>query len=159
MKDQNIEKLYDKQSLDIMRHAEDSWVRGANRIIEIKNFARQAGIKRIGVANCVSFPEETRRLVDILSDEFEVYPVDCKFGRVTQHEILNNEKSSIICNPAGQADYLKTKETELNISMGLCVGHDMVFNQKSHAPVTNLIVKDQVNRKNPMESFGELGEK
>jgi len=47
------------------------------------------------------------------------------------------------CNPAGQALYLAEKKTELNIMMGLCLGHDMIFNAKSEAPVTPLIVKDR----------------
>lgn len=49
----------------------------------------------------------------------------------------------ISCNPAGQAKYLEEKGTELNIMMGLCLGHDIIFNAKSKAPVTPLLVKDR----------------
>ncbi len=155
MKD-SIDKLYDGDSLQIMQNAEDAFERGANRIAEIKNFARKAGIKRIGIAHCVSFPKETKAVEEFLADEFEVFCVDCKFGHITKQEMLGCEGKGIMCNPAGQAKFLEEKQTELNISMGLCVGHDMIFNQKSESPVTVLIVKDQAHRQNPMESFKDV---
>jgi uncharacterized metal-binding protein len=58
-----------------------------------------------------------------------------------------------MCNPSGQAEYLKENKTELNISMGLCVGHDMIFSQKSNVAVTTLVVKDRVNNHNPIEGI------
>ena len=148
----SIEKLYESNSLEIMKVAEDAYVRGSDRVHEIKNFARKAGIKRIGIAFCVSLPKEAEAVKHFLSDEFEVYSVDCKCGRVTKHEMLGCEGNGIMCNPAGQADYLKENNTELNISMGLCVGHDMVFNQKSVSPVSTLVVKDRTSRNNTMET-------
>ena len=33
--------------------------------------------------------------------------------------------------------------------MGLCVGHDILFNKHSHAPTTTLVVKDRVLMHNP----------
>jgi len=41
-------------------------------------------------------------------------------------------------------------ETDMNIIVGLCVGHDMLFNRHSKAPVTTLIVKDRVTGHNPI---------
>jgi len=151
-----LAQLYDEHSLEIMRTAEEALERGVDRVKEIKNFARKAGIKRIGIAHCVSFPKEAGAVKQYLSDEFEVYSIDCKCGHITKKEMLGCEGNSIMCNPAGQADYLKENNTELNISMGLCVGHDMVFNQKSISPVTTLIIKDRANKHNPMESIHSL---
>jgi uncharacterized metal-binding protein len=151
-----ISELYDRPSLDMMQAAEDAFERGANRIREIKNFARKSGVKRIGIAHCVSFPKETKAVESFLADEFEVVCVDCKFGHISKKEMLGCEGKGYMCNPAGQAEYLKEHGTELNISMGLCVGHDMVFNQKSDSPVTVLIVKDQANRNDPMKTFNEI---
>ena len=136
----NIEKLYDKRSLDIMQTAEAAFERGVNRVAEIKNFARAAGIKRVGIAHCVSFPKEKGAVEEFLSDEFDVFSIDCKCGRISKQEMLGTPGNGFMCNPAGQAEYLKENNTELNISMGLCVGHDMVFNQKSAAPVSVLVV-------------------
>jgi len=152
----DLDKLYDKQSLEIMQITEDAYLRGSNRVQEIKNFARKAGIERIGIAHCVTFPKEAETVKQFLSDEFEVYTVDCKCGHITKHEMLGCEGKSIMCNPAGQAEYLKGKNTELNISIGLCVGHDMIFNQKSASPVSTLIVKDRTNNNNPIETINNL---
>lgn len=151
-----VEELYDQQSLEIMHAAEDALVRGVNRVLEIKNFAREAGIKRIGIASCVSFPKEAEAVKQFLSDEFEVYNINCKCGRISKQEMLGQPGNGIMCNPAGQAKFLKENKTELNISMGLCVGHDMIFNQKSAAPVTVLVVKDHANKHNSLESIRQL---
>jgi len=156
MEEKEISKLYDKRSLDIMLNAEDAYVRGSNRVNEIKNFATKAGIKRIGIAYCGSMPQEAEAVKQFLSDEFEVYSVDCKCGRITKNEMLGCQGNSIMCNPAGQAEYLKENNTDLNISMGLCVGHDMVFNQKSVSPVSTLVVKDGTNKNNTIESIHQL---
>jgi len=156
MEEKDIKDLYDTRSLDIMQNAEDAYVRGSNRVQEIKNFARKAGIKRIGIAHCVTFPKEANAVKQFLSDEFEVYSIDCKCGHITKQAMLGCEGRSIMCNPAGQAEYLKEHNTELNISMGLCVGHDMVFNQKSASPVSTLVVKDRTNNNNPIETINNL---
>ena len=39
--------------------------------------------------------------------------------------------------------------TELNIEVGLCVGHDSLFFRHSAAPVTVLVAKDRVTGHNP----------
>jgi len=148
--------LYDKQSLEIMQTTEDAYERGANRVKKIRNYALKAGIKRIGIAHCVSFPKEAEAVKQFLSNEFEVYSVDCKYGRITKNEMLGCVGNGIMCNPAGQAEYLKGKNTEFNISMGLCIGHDMVFNQKSTSPVTTLVVKDRTSKNNTMETIQKL---
>ncbi len=153
---ENIEKLYDKQSLEIMQTAEDAYVRGSNRVQEIKNYALKAGIKRIGIAHCVTFPKEAEAIKHFLSNEFEVYTIDCKCEGITKHEMLGCEGNGIMCNPVGQAEYLKENSTEFNISMGLCVGHDLVFNQKSASPVTTLVVKDRTSKNNTMETIQNL---
>ncbi len=156
MESTDIKALYNDDSLVIMQTAEDAFQRGSNRIEEIKNFALKAGIKRIGIAHCVTFPNEVKAVTQFLSDEFQVFSVDCKCGKVTKHEMLGCEGKSIMCNPAGQAKYLEDNKTELNISMGLCVGHDMVFNQKSDSPVTTLVVKDRPSNHNPVASINQL---
>jgi uncharacterized metal-binding protein len=56
----------------------------------------------------------------------------------------------ISCNPIGQARLLAKADTQLNISMGLCLGHDLLFQKHSCNPVTTLIVKDRPNGHNPL---------
>lgn len=78
--------------------------------------------------------------------------MNCKFGKVPFKDLLSGYHG-ISCNPAGQADYLEKEGTELNIMMGLCLGHDMIFNSKSKAPVTPLIVKDRKLQHHTLEKL------
>ncbi len=55
-----------------------------------------------------------------------------------------------MCNPIGQALVLNKEKTDLNIILGLCIGHDILFTQHSAAPVTTLAVKDRVLAHNPL---------
>ena len=54
-----------------------------------------------------------------------------------------------MCNPILQAEFLNRQETEFNIVMGLCVGHDSLFYKYSEALVTTLVAKDRVLAHNP----------
>jgi uncharacterized metal-binding protein len=55
-----------------------------------------------------------------------------------------------MCNPIGQALLLNNENTDLNIILGLCVGHDSLFIKYSNAPVTVFAVKDRVLAHNPL---------
>src|SRR5665647_247274 len=121
MEDQK--KLYSETDLKIMRAAEDSLLMGKNRVEELKKFAENSGVKRIGIAHCVGMTREAMSLKKRLSDKFDVYTVDCKYAKIKGSELLNDETvKGTSCNPAGQADFLAQNETDLNISFGLCVG-------------------------------------
>ncbi len=136
----NIYNTLDKQ---ILKWTEDSKNRNNNRIEEIIAFAKTANIRKIGIANCTSFTKQANELERIFQDHgFEVSKANCKLGRVPFNELVEGYEG-ISCNPAGQAKYLAEAGTELNITMGLCLGHDMIFQAKSAAPVTNLIVKER----------------
>lgn len=49
-----------------------------------------------------------------------------------------------MCNPILQAKQLNAGKTDLNVVIGLCVGHDSLFNKYSDALVTTLLTKDRV---------------
>jgi uncharacterized metal-binding protein len=153
MSTEELKKLYSEDDLHAMRVAEEARLPGKNRVEEIRNFARLSGIKRIGIANCIGLQKEANKLKQVLEDEFDVYSVDCKVGRIASSDLLNDQSRGLSCNPSGQADYLKENNTRLNISFGLCMGHDILFNQKSEAPVTTLIVKDREHKHNPFKEF------
>jgi uncharacterized phosphatase len=152
---ENQKKLYSKADIQTMRVAEESRMPGKNRVEEIMNYAEKSGIKRIGIANCISLQKEAEKLKSRLADRFEVYSIDCKIGKIPSSDLLGNDSKGLSCNPAGQADYLSENKTELNISFGLCMGHDIMFNQKSTAPTTTLIVKDREHKHNPYKEFEE----
>ena len=151
---ENQKELYSETDLKVMRAAEDSILIGKNRIDELKKFAENSGIKRIGIAHCIGMTREALQLKERLSDKFEVYSVDCKYGKVTVADMLNDEtEHGTSCNPAGQAAFLAENNTELNISFGLCMGHDIMFNMKSKVPTTTLIVKDREHKHNTFKEF------
>ena len=101
---------------------------------------------------------ESRILARILrSHGFEVFGVACKAGAVDKTEVGIPEKckgvGASMCNPIHQAMRLNKEETDLNILVGLCVGHDSLFYKYSKAPVTTLVVKDRVLGHNPVAAL------
>ncbi len=145
--------LYSEEDKTILKIAEDSLNPRIDRVNEIIEYCHTAGIEKIGIANCITFNKEADQLETILTNNgFNVNKVHCKLGRVPFADLVPDYKG-VSCNPAGQADYLAEKGTELNIMMGLCLGHDMIFNTKSKAPVTPLIVKDRKLKHQPLQAF------
>jgi len=140
---EDFRKLYNDQDKAILKIAEDSLNPKIDRVEEIIAYASEAKITKIGIANCIAFEKETEHLQTILENKgFKVYKANCKYGRVPFNDLVDGYKG-VACNPAGQAEYLKRNEMQLNIMIGLCVGHDMIFNAKSEALVTPLVVKDR----------------
>ena len=151
---ENQKDLYTQSDLKVMRAAEDALLMGQNRVEELKLFAENSGFKRIGIAHCVGMTREALQLKEKLSDKFEVFTVDCKYAKIRGSEMLNDETvHGTSCNPAGQADFLANNNTDLNISFGLCMGHDILFNMKSKVATTTLIVKDRQHKHNPYKEF------
>jgi uncharacterized metal-binding protein len=151
-----MDKLYDETSLKIMHSADNTSDMSLNRIQAIRDFALDAKYKRIGIAHCITFSREAQIIKEYLSKYFKVYTVDCKYGRLSKQDLLGGNSSRILCNPAGQAQFLNENNTDLNISIGLCVGHDMIFNQKSVAPVTSMFTKDFTNNNNPAQALADI---
>ena len=124
------------------------------RVEEIIEFARKIGAKKLGIATCVGLLKESRILADILRKHgFQVYGVACKTGAQKKTSVGIPEKCNEIgenmCNPILQAKLLNRKKTDLNIVMGLCVGHDSLFYRYSDALVTTAVTKDRVLGHNP----------
>ncbi|MCK5824518.1 MAG: DUF1847 domain-containing protein [Ichthyobacteriaceae bacterium] len=151
-----MNKLYDKKFRKIMQVNYDYTSMSANRIEEIRNFARGADFKSIGIAYCITFSHEAEVLKNYLSKDFNVHLVHCKYGRIPVKDIIGGTARRVSCNPAGQAEFLNDKDTELNISMGLCVGHDMIFSKVSEGLVTNLFDKDFTNNNNIETAINEV---
>lgn len=153
MEDNNFSLLYSENDRQILRLAEDSLNPHIDRVEEIIAYAKESKLRIIGIANCTTFIKEADKLEEILIESgFQVEKVHCKYGKVPFDELVPGYKG-ISCNPAGQARYLEERGTELNVMMGLCLGHDMIFNSKSKAPVTPLIVKDRKLKHNSIEVF------
>jgi Uncharacterized metal-binding protein conserved in archaea len=126
----------------------------ATRVEEICEFAKKIGAKKLGIATCVGLLKEARTAAAIFRHKgFEVYGVACKAGAVKKTDIgLDPEQENLgphICNPILQAKLLNKEKTDLNIVIGLCVGHDSLFYKYSDALCTTLITKDRVLGHNP----------
>ncbi|MBN1584029.1 MAG: DUF1847 domain-containing protein [Anaerolineae bacterium] len=127
------------------------------RVEEVMSFARRIGASRLGIASCVGLIREARILQEILQlNEFEVASVCCKVGTIPKEEIglvdaekIHPGQFEVLCNPIAQAKLLNAAETQLNVVVGLCVGHDSLFFRHSEAPVTVLVAKDRVTGHNP----------
>ncbi len=145
--------LYDEEDRRIMRLAETAKARGADRVEELARFARAAGYRRLGIAHCVAVAKAVENLEQRLRGEFEVLRVDCKLCRIPAEALIEGGRGTA-CNPVGQARVLASAGTELNIAMGLCLGHDLLFARHSAAPVTTLVVKDRVHGHNPIAALG-----
>ena len=125
------------------------------RVQEVVAFARQMGYRKIGIATCTALIRESRILARILrANGFEVYGVGCKVGEMDKSNLgvplAYQSMGTVACNPVLQARLLEEAGTELNIVMGLCVGHDILFSKHSRTPSTTLVVKDRVLVHNPV---------
>jgi uncharacterized metal-binding protein len=82
---------------------------------------------------------------------FEVYGICCKAGSVGKDAIgiPCKKDGKKMCNPILQAQTLNREHTDLNVAIGLCVGHDSLFYKYSEALVTTLVAKDRVTGHNP----------
>jgi uncharacterized metal-binding protein len=127
------------------------------RVEDTLALAKLMGYKKIGIATCIGLLDECNRLSDILRAQgLEPFSACCKAGSIDKLELKLDEKDKVrpgtfepACNPIAQARILNEEGMEMNIIMGLCVGHDMLFNKYSEAPVTTLVVKDRVTGHNP----------
>jgi uncharacterized metal-binding protein len=129
-----------------------------SRVEEICAFAKKLGYTRIGIATCISFVDLARVLSAILeSHGFEVASVACKNGGVAKEDIGLRDDEKIrpgqhesMCNPVSQAELLNRAGCQLNVVLGLCVGHDSLFFKHSDGLATTLVAKDRVLAHNPV---------
>ena len=124
------------------------------RVEEVLQFAHKIGAKRIGIATCLGLAEESRMLTKILRlNGFEVVGAICKAGATPKVDIgIPKECEAVgvnMCNPILQAELLNDAGTDLNLIVGLCVGHDSLFIKHSNALCTSVITKDRVLGHNP----------
>jgi uncharacterized metal-binding protein len=131
------------------------------RVEDTIALARLMGWQRIGIATCIGLLAETDQLAAILQAQgLEPLTVCCKAGSIDKNSLGIAEEDKVrpgtfepACNPIAQAQLCNRSETDMNIIVGLCVGHDMLFTKYSKAPVTTLICKDRVLGHNPVAAL------
>ncbi|MBO8158927.1 DUF1847 domain-containing protein [Thermosyntropha sp.] len=156
-----VRQIYaDEENRRIMQTAafiEGKYYGQLTRVEETIKFARKMGMNKIGIAACIGLINEARIFARIVRAKgLNPYCVVCKVGSVDKCDFGLQEEMKLkpyqfeaACNPILQAEALNRENTELNVVIGLCVGHDILFNKYSKAPVTTLITKDRVLAHNP----------
>lgn len=128
------------------------------RVRELIEYAKVLGYRKIGIAACSGLIEEGKILGRILQDAgFQVTLVNCMAGGTTRAKLglkqWDDAFSPNVCNPLMQAEVLNKEKTELNVMVGLCLGHDVLFIRHSKADVTPFIIKDRVTGHNPVAAL------
>ncbi len=143
------------------------------RIKDTIEFAKRMGYKKLGLAFCIGLQNEAAKIQKIFENYgFDVRSVNCKTGSFTktvigdlpeEYQMMSKTGYAIgfvSCNPVAQALILNEEKTDLNVLVGLCVGHDSLFIKHSEAPITVLITKDRRLSHNPAAAiYSYYGEK
>ena len=155
----------DEFALRVMREASATGTRAFSehlcRAEEIMDFARRMGYRRIGIATCSGLADYARLYAKVLRIHgFDVFGVACKVGSIPRAKLEAVESccdfGTVSCNPLLQVEKLNEAKTDLNVVIGLCVGHDTLFYQRSDAPCTTLVTKDRVLANNAGAVFQVL---
>lgn len=136
------------------------------RVIEIIEFAQRMDYQKIGLAFCIGLSHEAALTSEIFkSHGLTVVSACCKAGRTSKQDFLGltdqdkifQDTDEAMCNPIFQAEILAAAGAQLNVALGLCVGHDSLFFQHAKAPTTVLAVKDRVTGHNPLAAIYTSG--
>ena len=127
------------------------------RLKETMEFCKRMGYDRVGMAFCGGLKNEAKIVADIFRKHgITLISVMCKVGGYDKSEVGMTDQEKIrpgefepMCNPIAQAELLNRQETQFNIVLGLCVGHDSLFLKNAKAPCTVLVAKDRVLGNNP----------
>jgi len=147
----------DDEDLRIMRAAaqvEAEFYCKVPRLQELVEFCKLMKYEKLGLAFCIGLQDESEMVVSRLSADFDVVSVCCKACGISKDELdlprIRSDGFEAACNPVGQALLLQEENTDLNVILGLCMGHDVLFTKHSKAQVTTLAVKDRLLAHNPL---------
>ena len=125
-----------------------------SRLEESVKFSQELGCTTVGVAFCIGLATEASYIVQYFQKFFTVHSVCCKVCGFDKHNLeleqIQPDRYEAMCNPAIQAKILNDAGTEMNFAVGLCVGHDMIFNRHCTSPVSTLVAKDRLLSHNPL---------
>jgi len=126
-----------------------------SRLQEIIEFSKSMNFNRIGLAYCYGMEKDAALVAQIFRESgFKTYPVSCTTGGFKQSAVNENSKiESVSCNPLAQAEQINTQNVDFTVSMGLCLGHDILFQKNIKSYTTTLLVKDRVHHHNPINAL------
>ena len=129
------------------------------RVVEIVEFARRMGYKKLGLIFCAGTTSEAGIFTEILeTNGFTVVSAICKAGKTPKSDYGITQEQQIdlfreqepICNPKFQAILMNESKVDFTILLGLCVGHDSIVFKHIESPATVLAVKDRLTGHNPL---------
>ena len=128
------------------------------RIVEIGEFARKMGYRRLGLAFCIGLAKEAAVVDQIFQAQgFEMVSAACKAGRtpkesigITDAEKIFQGRDEAMCNPIFQAMLLNEDEDRFQHPARPVRGPRFALLQIRQAPTTVLAVKDRVTGHNPL---------
>ena len=106
-----------------------------SRLQETIAFANQMNYKRIGLAYCYGMEKEVQLIADIIRNNgLNVRAVSCTIGGIPQNEVTQ-------------------ENVDLVLMIGLCMGHDILFQREVKIDCTTLVVKDRVFNHAPLKEI------
>ncbi len=141
-------ELYDNPEVrNIARVAalvEATGYRRWRRAEEIMEFSTRLGFHRLGVVFCNDMANIANLYIDVLkANGFETVAAG------------NQDRE---CDPVASAELCNDRGTQLNVLLGMHVGHDSLFIGHSNAWVTSLVVRDRFLVHNPVGAlYGAKG--
>lgn len=129
-----------------------------SRIEEVIEFAKNMGYEKVGLAYCYGMESLAGKVMKLFrAFGVPVTGVCCTVGGVSQQAV--NEQSDlpgVSCNPINQAAQLEAEGVDLAVTIGLCLGHDILFRRSFSGDTTNLVVKDRRYGHRPIEGIDAL---
>ncbi len=113
------------------------------------------GYSRIGLAYCYGMESTASAVQEIFRSEgLRSVGISCTVGALSQEKV-NTESSlpGVSCSPISQAAQLNAEDADLAVVIGLCMGHDILFNREFKGDITTLVVKDRPNSHRPLEGI------
>jgi uncharacterized metal-binding protein len=126
-----------------------------SRLQEVIEFSKSMNFNRIGLAYCYGMEKEAALIAQIFKESgFKTCPVSCTTGGFKQSEVNDNsEIDKVSCNPLAQAEQINNESVDFTVTMGLCLGHDILFQKHIQSNTSTLLVKDRVYNHNPIEAI------
>lgn len=125
------------------------------RIDELIEFSRIMNYQKVGLAYCYAMEKEAISLKERFQKSgVKLIPISCTVTSLQQDEInRESEIRNVSCNPLAQAEQLNQEKVDLTVTLGLCLGHDILFNRTIQSDVTTLAVKDRVHNHQPLAAL------
>ena len=152
----NMDQDVYKDAMDCYKEEENHNIMVAAAEVECDHYCQYTRVEEIMAfaERIVGLLKESRTLAAIFRKRgFTVFGITCKAGSTPKSDVGIPERCNKIginmCNPILQAKMLNHAKTDLNVVVGLCVGHDSLFYKYSEAITTTMITKDRVLGHNP----------